>query len=134
MAGPRGRSGARQCALDDRRDPSGSCGQEYHRGRPSRPVTLAVGETVTVRLEVSKPGDKAQVWMFRDVNRAGKFNTSTDYPFVSVGNIADGGGQDIDPAPGKVAALWHFVAGTPAGQYLLYDEDASSFTSLAITD
>jgi hypothetical protein len=30
--------------------------------------------------------------MFRDVNRTGKFNSSTDYPFVGVGNIADGGG------------------------------------------
>jgi hypothetical protein len=32
-----------------------------------------------------------------------------------------------------VASLWHFVAGTPASQYLLYAEDASSFTTLAVT-
>jgi hypothetical protein len=60
-------------------------------GHPA-PVTLTVGETVTVRFEVPRPGDKAQVTMFRDVNRTGKFNSSTDYPFVGVGNIADGGG------------------------------------------
>lgn len=101
-------------------------------GHPA-PVTLTVGETVTVRFETQKAGDTVQFSVLRDVNRTGKLNTSTDYPFATTFPLTDGGGGDLDPAPKKVAFLLTLRPQFPAGPYLLDVGDASSEIDLPLT-
>ena len=87
-------------------------------GHPS-PVTLTLGETVTVRFDVSKPGGSAQFFLARDLTGAGKFDATA--PNTSFAPIAtDGGSGDVDPAPAKIAEPYQVDVSLPAGPYVLH--------------
>jgi sugar lactone lactonase YvrE len=89
-------------------------------GHPD-PVTLTVGETVTVRWDTAKTGGNVQYTLVRDISGTGKYDPV--YPFTRANPIVDGGAGDSDPAPGKIA--WSFTVDrtVPAGRYVLHLRD-----------
>jgi sugar lactone lactonase YvrE len=89
-------------------------------GHPD-PVTLTVGETVTVRWDTAKAGGNVQYRLVRDISGAGRYDPS--YPNTRFTTILDGGAGDSDPTPGKI--IWSFTvdATIPAGRYVLQLQD-----------
>src|SRR5947208_3269183 len=77
----------------------------------SAPVTLTVGDTVTVRYDVAKPGGTVQFSQARDSLRSGKYDPA--YPVFSSSAFTEGGGGDVDPAPGKAALAFTVIPGMP---------------------
>jgi sugar lactone lactonase YvrE len=97
-------------------------------GHPD-PVTLTTGETITIRFDVAKPGATVQYRFARDIARAGRYDPS--FPVNNTNPIVDGGGADVDPAPGKVGFRFPVTAFVPAGPYLFQVADTSDGSSLA---
>jgi hypothetical protein len=90
-------------------------------GHPA-PVTLTVGETVTIRFDVAKAGGSVQFLWTRDLSGTGKFDPT--YPvFVTMNALTDGGAGDTDPAPGKIAWSFTVEPRMPAGRYVPDLED-----------
>ena len=96
-------------------------------GHPN-PVTLIAGETVTMRLDVSKPGGGVNVQFARDLTGAGKFDPAA--PVFAAGSLTDGSGQDTDPTPGKIAFRFPIAPDAAAGPYVLHLEDPGDRSSL----
>lgn len=96
-------------------------------GHPD-PVTLTVGETVTVRWDTAKAGGNVQYRLVRDISGAGRYDPG--YPNTRFNPILDGGAGDSDPAPGKIA--WSFLVDStiPAGRYVLQLQDFADNTML----
>jgi sugar lactone lactonase YvrE len=91
------------------------------------PITLTVGETITIRWDVAKPGGLVNYTWARDLTGAGQFDPSLPVYFTQP--ITDGGAGDSDPAPGKVA-LEHNISHTrPTGLYLFHVADRSDGSS-----
>jgi hypothetical protein len=90
------------------------------------PVTLTVGETVTIRFDTAKASGSVQYRWSRDLT--GKYDPAS--PIALTNPITDGGSEDADPAPGKIA--WNFTVPPlmPAGRYLLRLEDRVDGTAL----
>jgi hypothetical protein len=65
-------------------------------GHPD-PITLTVGETVTLRFDVAKPGGNADFRLRRDLDRSGRYDPSLPQGLLLT---ATDGVQDSDPAPG----------------------------------
>jgi sugar lactone lactonase YvrE len=98
-------------------------------GHPD-PVTLTVGETVTIRFDVAKTAGSVQWRLARDVTRSGRFDPAA--PNNASTPITDGGGGDLDPASGKIALLFPITSVTPAGPYFFQVTDTSD-GSTAVT-
>jgi sugar lactone lactonase YvrE len=92
------------------------------------PVTLTVGETVTVRFDVAKAGGAVDCTLVRDPARAGKFDPT--FPFAFAQNATDGGSGDLDPAPAKIALPISLLPQMPAGAYLFRLQDRSDASTL----
>jgi hypothetical protein len=90
-------------------------------GHPD-PVTLVVGETVTVRFDVSKAAGGVNFRILRDLAGTGKYDPAdpqaVNFPYTD-------GGQDTDPTPGKVAFAFTVPVDWPAGRYIAHVEDNS---------
>jgi hypothetical protein len=95
-------------------------------GHPN-PVTLVEGETVTIRLDVSKPGGGVNYRFARDLG-SGKYDPTA--PLFTAGVFTDNGGGDTDPAPGKIAAPVFVASDAAAGPYVLRLEDVSDHSAL----
>jgi sugar lactone lactonase YvrE len=96
-------------------------------GHPA-PITVTVGETVTLRFDVAKPGGNANFRLRRDLDHSGKYDPSL--PLGLLLTAADGG-QDSDPAPGKVAFTFTLDASIPAGPYVTEVEDITGGSTFA---
>jgi hypothetical protein len=96
-------------------------------GRPT-PLTLTVGETVTLRFDVSKPGVGMNYVFSRDSAGSGKYEPSA--PVWTSGTYLDASGADIDPAPGKVAVPFAVPPNATAGTYVLHLDDPTDRTSV----
>jgi hypothetical protein len=84
-----------------------------------------VGETVTIRFDVSKAGGSAtDVWV-RDLTGAGKYDPAAPIFLLVSGTLTDGGGGDTDPAPARVAWSFPVVPTMPAGRYVLHLQDTN---------
>jgi sugar lactone lactonase YvrE len=96
-------------------------------GHPN-PVTLVEGETVTIRLDVSKPGGGVNYRFARDLTGSGKYDPTA--PLFTAGVFTDNGGGDTDPAPGKIASPVFVGPDAAAGPYVLRLEDVSDHSTL----
>jgi hypothetical protein len=96
-------------------------------GHPN-PVTLTQGETVTLRLDVSKPNAGVNFAFARDLSGSGKYDPAA--PVFATGSFTDGSGQDTDPTPGKLAVPFFIDPRSAAGPYVLHLEDVSDGSSL----
>src|SRR5713226_150682 len=77
------------------------------------PITLTVGETVTLHFDVAKAGGTVQYRWSRDLTGTGNYDPAS--PVYSNSNpITDGGSQDADPTPGKIAWAFTVVPTMPA--------------------
>jgi hypothetical protein len=96
------------------------------------PVILTAGETVTVRFDVAKPGGTVQWTLTRDLSGTGKWDPT--FPFNNTGGIVDGGANDADPAPGKIALVLEVRRGggfsVPTGPYVMRLVDSSDNSTL----
>jgi hypothetical protein len=100
-------------------------------GHPA-PVTLTVGETVTIRFDTAKAGGVIQWTLFRDLTGAGKYDPAA--PSVGTGGVSDGSAGDTDPTPGKIAWSFTVQPTVPAGRYILLLEDRSDNSRLVVPD
>lgn len=89
-------------------------------GHPA-PVTLTVGETVTIRADVVKAGNQISFRFARDVSRSGQFDLNL--PITANVPISDGGGLDADATDTKIAWVHEMTPDWPAGPYLLRAEE-----------
>jgi hypothetical protein len=91
-------------------------------GHPD-PVTLTVGETVTIHFDVAKAGGSATNRWHRDLTGAGQHDPTA--PISSGGTLTDGGSGDTDPTPARIA--WSFTVRPtmPAGRYVLHLLDST---------
>jgi hypothetical protein len=93
------------------------------------PVTLTVGETVTIRFDVAKAGGSANYRWSRDL--AGTDTYDPAAPVYLENPLTDGGSGDMDPAPGQVAWAFTVPARMPAGRYILRLQDTTDNTVAA---
>jgi sugar lactone lactonase YvrE len=93
------------------------------------PITLTVGETVTIRFDVSKPAGTVQWRWSRDLTGAGQYDPAA--PVSGSSPITDGGAGDTDPAPGKIAWSFTVPPEMPAGRYILQLQDIDNSVVVA---
>jgi sugar lactone lactonase YvrE len=91
------------------------------------PVTLTVGETVTIHFDVAKAGGAANYRWARDLTGTGQYDPAL--PVFTVAALTDGGGGDTDPAPGKVTAALPIPPTMPAGRYIFQLQDTTDNTT-----
>jgi hypothetical protein len=96
-------------------------------GHPN-PITLVEGETVTLRLDVAKPGGGVNYRFARDLTGSGKYDLAA--PVFALGSVTDNGGGDTDPAPGKIASPFFVAPDAAAGPYVLRLEDVTDGSAL----
>jgi hypothetical protein len=90
----------------------------------SGPITLTVGETVTLHFDVAKAGGTVGYRWSRDLTGTGQYDPAS--PVYSNSNsITDGGTQDADPTPGRIAWAFTVVPTMPAGRYVLQLQDVT---------
>jgi sugar lactone lactonase YvrE len=96
------------------------------------PITLAVGDAVTIRFDVAKAGGSVQARWARDLTGTGNYDPAL--PISSnTPTLTDGGAGDLDPAPGKIA--WNFTVEPtmPAGRYILHFLDAADGSQVGLS-
>jgi hypothetical protein len=89
------------------------------------PVTLTVGETVTIRFDLAKAGGSGNRSWARDLTGAGQYDPTAPISAPASGAITDGGGGDSDPAPARLAWSFTIPPGMPAGRYVFRVQDTT---------
>jgi hypothetical protein len=99
-------------------------------GHPA-PVTLTVGETVTVRCDVAKAGAGANVRMSLDLAGTGRYDAQSPL-WPGPGQFSDGGGGDQDATPARIAYPLFIDPTRATGRFILRLEDVGDGSAVEL--